>query len=125
MRRMFQKLKGLAIILLAGISLQAQAQDTTRITLPDAERMFTEKNLSLLAEKYNIGIAQAQVIQARLFNNPNFQFNGTIYNPEQKKYFDVSNRTGEYVVGVQQLLLLAGKRNKQIQLAQTNVDLAQ
>lgn len=100
-------------------------QDTVRITLPEAEQMFSGKNLSLLAEKYNINIAEAQVVQARLYNNPNFQFTGDLYNPQQKKLFDVSSRTGEYIVGAQQLILLAGKRNKQIQLAQTNVTLAQ
>ncbi len=105
--------------------LYAPAQDTLRITLPEAEKIFAEKNVSLLAEKYNVSIAQAQVIQAKLFNNPNFQFTGDIYNPQQNKYFDISNKTGEYIAGVQQLILLAGKRNKQVKLAETNVALAQ
>lgn len=102
-----------------------QAQDSLRITLAEAENIFFNRNLSILAEKYNIGIAEAQVIQARLHINPNFQFTGNIYNPVQRKFFDISNKTGEYILGAQQLILLAGKRNKQIQLAQTNVDLAQ
>jgi cobalt-zinc-cadmium efflux system outer membrane protein len=105
--------------------LPAFSQDTLRITLPEAEDIFIKRNLSLLAEKYNIGISEAQVIQAKLHINPNFQFTGDIYNPVQKKFFDVSNQTGEYIVGAQQLILLAGKRNKQIQLAQTNVTLAE
>jgi cobalt-zinc-cadmium efflux system outer membrane protein len=105
--------------------LPAFSQDTLRITLPEAEDIFIKRNLSLLAEKYNIGISEAQVIQAKLHINPNFQFTGDIYNPVQKKFFDVSNKTGEYIVGAQQLILLAGKRNKQIQLAQTNVTLAE
>ena len=46
------------------------AQDTVRITLPEAEQQFIQKNLLLLAEKYNIDIAKAQVIQAELYNNP-------------------------------------------------------
>ncbi|MGZ3925175.1 MAG: TolC family protein, partial [Flavisolibacter sp.] len=68
---------------------------------------------------------KAQIIQARLYNNPNFQFSGTIYNPEQKKFFDLSKETGEYIVGAQQLILLAGKRNKQIKLAETNATLGE
>ncbi|HMC86335.1 MAG TPA: hypothetical protein VKI61_12460, partial [Chitinophagaceae bacterium] len=48
------------------------AQDTTRVTIQDAEKQFLEKNLQLLAEKYNIDISRANVIQARLYNNPNF-----------------------------------------------------
>lgn len=98
-------------------------QDTLQLTLPEAENIFLQKNLSLLAQHYNIGIARAQIIQARLYNNPNFQFTGNIFNPEEKKVLDVSNKTGEYIVGIQQLVVLAGKRNKQIRLAQTGADL--
>jgi len=100
------------------ITVNAQ-QDTLHLSLPEAERIFTQKNLSLLAQRYNIDIAKAQIIQAKLYNNPNFQFTGNIYNPKEKKGFDLSNRTGEYIVGAQQLILLAGKRNRQIGLAET------
>jgi cobalt-zinc-cadmium efflux system outer membrane protein len=104
------------------ITAKAQ-QDTLRLTLPGAEKIFLQKNLSLLAQRYNIDIAKAQIIQARLYNNPNFQFTGNMYNPEQKKALDLSNRTGEYIAGAQQLIILAGKRNKQIKLAETNTAL--
>jgi len=104
---------------------QSNAQDTVRITLPDAEKQFTAKNLQLMAEKYNIDIARAQVLQARVYNNPNLQLVGNIYNPDQKKWLDVSNGTGEYMANIQQLIILAGKRNKQIKLAQTNVLMAE
>lgn len=105
--------------------LRGTAQDTLRISLPDAEKQFTAKNLDLIAEKYNIDIARAQVLQAKVYNNPNLQLVGNIYNPDQKKWLDVSNSTGEYIANVQQLIILAGKRNKQIKLAQTNVLLAE
>jgi cobalt-zinc-cadmium efflux system outer membrane protein len=105
--------------------LSVHAQDTIHINLAEAENLFFNRNLSILAEKYNVSVAEAQVIQAKLHINPNFQFTGNIYNPIQRKFFDVSNQTGEYIVGAQQLILLAGKRNKQIQLAQTNVALAE
>ena len=104
------------------ITVNAQ-QDTLHLSLQEAERIFTQKNLLLLAQRYNIDIAKAQTIQARLYNNPNFQFTGNIYNPEQKKALDLSNRTGEYIAGAQQLITLAGKRNKQIKLAETNTAL--
>lgn len=123
MKHKFLKLAALPG-LLCMLHVSIYAQDTVHITLPEAENRFTYRNWSLLAEKYNITIAEAQVIQAKLRINPNIQFTGNIYNPEQRKYFDVSNKTGEYIVGAQQLILLAGKRNKQIQLAQTNSDLA-
>ena len=105
--------------------LYCPAQDTLRITLPDAEKQFAAKNLSLIAEKYNIDIARAQVIQARVYNNPNIQLVAAAWNPQEKKVLDVSNKTGEYIVGVQQLIILAGKRNKQIKLAEANTTMAE
>src|ERR1700733_9393173 len=96
------RLRSLLGILGCCITIHAHAQDTTRISLPQAEDSFLNKNLSLIAERYNIDIARAQVLQAKLYNNPNFQATGAIYNPEQKKAFDVSSQTGEYIVGVQQ-----------------------
>jgi outer membrane protein, heavy metal efflux system len=115
------KILTLVTALLLFSSTFAQQTDTLRINLPDAERMFLTNNLSLLAEKYNITVSQAQVIQAKLYNNPNFSFTGDLYNPQRKKFLDISNQTGEFIPGIQQMIILAGKRNKQIQLAKTNV----
>ncbi len=101
-------------------SLHVHAQDTLHISLAEAEKQFFENNLQLLAERYNVDAARAQVIQAGLYANPNVSFTGNIYNPDQKKWLDVSNKTGEYGLNVQQLIVLAGKRNKQVKLAETN-----
>lgn len=97
------------------------AQDTVYITLHQAESRFREKNLSLLAERYNISMAEAEVTQARLYPNPNLSVTGNLYNPELRKIADISSRTGDYEFSGQQLILLAGKRSKQIKLAQTDV----
>lgn len=107
------------------LCIAAKAQDTVRITLPEAEKIFLRNNLVLLAQKYNIDIAKAQVIQARLFNNPTLSLNGNIYNPQLGKSFDISNKTGQYDIGIQQVVRLAGKRNKEIKLAETAVALSE
>src|SRR5690349_16423738 len=72
---------------------RSAAQDTLSITLPQAEKLFLQQNLTLLAERYNIDIARAQVIQARLYNNPGLSFSGDIYNPELHKAFDLSGQS--------------------------------
>ncbi|QHS58949.1 TolC family protein [Chitinophaga agri] len=112
-------------VLLLTTAITAKAQDTLHINLPEAEKQFLEKNLQLLAEKYNVSIAQAEIIQARLYNNPNLTFSGNLYNPARKQFFDLGNRTGQYEVEIQQMISLAGKRNKQIQLARTNASMAE
>lgn len=112
-------------VLLLTMGIAAKAQDTLHINLQDAEKQFLEKNLQLLAEKYNVSIAQAAIIQARLYNNPNLTFSGNLYNPDRKKFFDLGNKTGQYEVEIAQMISLAGKRNKQVQLARTNASMAE
>jgi len=114
----------MALVLCGGL-IRAHAQDTLHISIQDAEKQFIDKNLSLLAERYNIDAARAQVIQAKLYPNPNINLAGNIYNPDRKKWADVSNKTGEYAIGVQQLILLAGKRNKQVKMAETSTQIAE
>lgn len=111
------------LFLTTGISMKAQ--DTLHITLQDAEKQFLEKNLQLLAQQYNISIAKAEIIQARLYNNPNLTLSGNLYNPDRKRFFDIDNRTGQYEIGIQQMISLAGKRNKQIKLARINADMSE
>ena len=121
MRRNY--LKVAVVVALSLFSIFCQAQDSLRLTLPQAEKIFLQQNLSLLAQRYNIDMAKAQVIQAKLYNNPNIQFEGNIYNPQLKKAFNIGNPYGQYTVEVSQLISLAGKRNKQVKMAQTNVTL--
>jgi cobalt-zinc-cadmium efflux system outer membrane protein len=118
------------IILILGsffISLLVGAQphqDTVRLSLPEAEKMFLDSNFQLLAQKYNIDANKALVIQARLWPNPNFSIGHTLYSGTLNKFFP-TGANDETTVGLSQLILLAGKRNKQVQIAQANVKLTE
>src|SRR5579875_1873516 len=100
------------------------AQDTVRMTLADAENQFLQKNLSLLAQKYNISAAQALILQAKLYPNPSIDIVQSAYNPQTHGWFELNNN-GEEAIQIQQLILLAGKINKQVKIAETNALLAQ
>jgi len=103
--------------------------DTANITLPQAEKIFLDSNLQLLAQRYNIDAQKALIIQARLWPNPNLSLSRgpviPIYDPESE--FPHSNffLNSENAAGISQLILLAGKRNKQIKLARANAELAE
>jgi cobalt-zinc-cadmium efflux system outer membrane protein len=94
-------------------------QDTVSLGLSDAERLFLQNNFQLLAAKYNVNAADAAIIQAKLIPNPNLSIDQGAYNHETNKWFDVTH-TGETAISLQQLILLGGKRNKQISLAKIN-----
>lgn len=102
--------------------------DTIRLDLQQAEKMFLDSNLQLLAEHYNIQSAEALVTQARKWDNPMLITDQNIYT--NKQFFrhgtDANgNLQGQVFVQVQQLIKTAGKRGKQIDLAKTNVNLAE
>src|SRR5215471_12085248 len=112
------KLSCLVLFLLLG-SGRSIAQDTLRITLDEAEKQFLQYNFLLLAAKYQVSAADAAIIQAKLYPNPNFFIEQGAYNPETKKWFDLSS-TGQTALALQQVIILAGKRSKQVDLAKIN-----
>lgn len=95
-------------------------QDTLRLTLPQAENFFLNKNLDLIAQKYSIDSAKATVITANLYDNPDFSYSNAFYNSETHHFFDP-----EMSVQISQLIRLAGKRNKAITLAKSGIKIAE
>ncbi|HTY09573.1 MAG TPA: TolC family protein [Bacteroidota bacterium] len=98
--------------------------DTVAVTLEQAEARFLNGNLQLLAARFNIDAAKAAAYQAEIWSNPNIAIEQNAYNKFTKKYFDIS-KTGNTEVQLQQLILLAGKRDKQIRLAEINTRIAE
>src|SRR5258708_33945046 len=84
--------------------------------------MFLDSNLQLLAQRYSIDANKALVIQARLWPNPNFSIGHSIYSGEINKFFPTGNQDETYG-SLSQLILLAGKRNKQVQPSQAKLTL--
>lgn len=97
--------------------------DTILLSLQDAESLFLKNNFDLLAAKYQIAEADAAVIQAKLWDNPNLNIEQGAYNSDTRKWFDMS-QTGETAVILQQLIYLAGKRVKRINIEKINSQIA-
>jgi outer membrane protein, heavy metal efflux system len=115
-------------VLVFPVSLNAQpartVADTVNLSLEQAEHVFLNNNLQLLAARFNIDATHASMVQAGLWNNPNLSVEQNVYNQYTKRYFDFSS-SGNTGVQIQQLILLAGKRDKQIRLAETNAQIAE
>ena len=122
--------KPMILIILTFLSFTLSGQevfkDSLNISLLQAESSFISNNRSLLAEKCNINATKAQIIQAKLFTNITFAATQNVINPEyqtngSRKWFDTSDK-GETSAQVQKLFRLAGKRNKQIQIAELSAN---
>ena len=98
--------------------------DTLKLKLDSLENVFLRKNLVLLAQRYNIDAQKALVEQARLFPNPTLNYGTTLYQTATKQFFPVG-KDGEVSVGLSQVIMLAGKHNKQVKMAQTNAVLSE
>lgn len=94
-----------------------------QLSLKDTEKVFLERNLSLIAERYNIDMAQAKITQARLFDNPVISLEQNVYNRLNGKYFDMG-KEGEATAEIEQVINLAGQRNKRVRLEKVNKEIA-
>jgi cobalt-zinc-cadmium efflux system outer membrane protein len=103
----------------------AQQPDTLKLTLPQAESLFVQNNYQLIAQNYQTDQARADIITAKLFDNPTLSAETQLYNRDTKRFFETSKTNGEYQASISQLVKLAGKRNKNIQLATVGVKLAE
>lgn len=118
------------------IGLAAKAQDTLSLSRTQAEAMFLQNNLELLAEKMNIDLQEAEVMQARLWPNPEFTFNDINFwaTKRQTGGQEVApplwgsrnfGRNQQFAAELSQLVQTAGKRRKLIALEKTDVSRAE
>jgi len=80
-------------ILLAQHSRPAPGQDDEPLTIAEAVAQALEKNLDLIAERYDLPIAEARLITARVRPNPVFSLGGDHLDLLGTGYNDV-NRAG-------------------------------
>ncbi|MFO7256919.1 MAG: TolC family protein [Bacteroidota bacterium] len=107
-----------------GQHLPVNRSDTLEITLREADSLFLQNNLYLLASSMNIEAQKAQIIQARTYPNPILIVDVNAYDPEAERAFHVG-RTGQKALQLEQLIILGGKRKAEIELAKTNARIAE
>lgn len=98
---------------------QLLKQDTLRLTISEGEQLFLNKNAELLAQKYNVDAQRALIIQAKIYPNPSISYGMGINRPSN------ASVPRETFAGLQQLIILAGKRKRQIRMAETTALLAE
>jgi cobalt-zinc-cadmium efflux system outer membrane protein len=116
--RTFLLLQPAFTLIAFSIYAQGRLSDTVRLTVKQADEQFLKNNLLVMAQRYNIDIAGAQVITARLFTNPDFTINNGLAGTYE------SNPMSEQSANISQLITTAGKRNKNIRLAKIGVEQA-
>jgi cobalt-zinc-cadmium efflux system outer membrane protein len=110
---------------LGGAPASPARVDSLALTLPEAEAAFLGTNFALLTERFNIPAAQAEVMQARLFDNPTISLERNLFNPNNGRFFEHNEERFQVVGGIEQLVQLGGKRRKAVAYARTGVEIAE
>ncbi|WP_100074744.1 TolC family protein [Chryseobacterium camelliae] len=105
----------------------AQVSDTIKISRSEAESAFLEKNIDLIVQKLEISQAEAQVLQAKYWPNPTL----TVDEVNLWRTYDIEaqpalignwGKSSQVSVQVEQVIKTAGKRRKNIELQNIEVD---
>ncbi len=98
---------------------------SSSVTLADAVREAIDKNLGLLAERYNVSIAEARIITARLRPNPVLTVDSDYIDFLNR--FNRENQAGPTELSARTDFVLerGGKRERRIELAENSRAVAQ
>ncbi|WP_370899545.1 TolC family protein [Chryseobacterium gossypii] len=108
----------------AGLFIMVSSLGTAQqqMSLLDCEEAFQKNNLQLLAGQYNISMADADILQAKIWELPQLSGQVNAYNPDDKKVFDIGHAKGAQIT---QLIYMGGKKKNEIAFARSNKELAQ
>ncbi len=125
------KVMVLGILCCLATTIRVQALTDTLVLHPtEAEAVFQENNLQLLAGKLGIDEAKAKVVQAKLWPNPTLsigEINGWA-NAGSEELGRLAGRWGNHAqvaVDIEQLIHTAGKRRKLIAIEETGVQISE
>lgn len=90
-------------------------------SLPDLENHFLQNNYWLIAEKLNVNRADAEILQEKLWPNPTLNVSEVnLWSGRNSEQFPALigkyGKTQQISVGLEQLIVTAGKRKKRVQI---------
>lgn len=95
------------------MAMAAASAETLSLSLKDADALLVKQNLQLLAKRYDVSMAEADIVQARLLDNPTISLEENVYNRLNNHWFDFGKQS-EQTVEIEQAIDIAGRRAKRI-----------
>lgn len=100
---------------------RSQKDSVIQLSYSDGKAILLKQSLAVLVEYYNVNLAEAEVEQAKLWNNPLFVWNAEMYSVDQNKYFKFVNQK---LIQVEYVISSSGKRIKAVREANIGVELS-
>lgn len=127
------KKKILLLCLFLIVSILSFGQDTLKINFQEAEKIFIQNNLDLIASHYNIDVNKALVRQSKLWDNPMVSTDQNIFDNGSHKFFYHSvpqfgvdpNGVGQIFIQISQVIKTAHKRGYLINIAEDQTNISQ
>ena len=106
------------------VTANAQPPLEVRLTQHEVEQRFLSSNLQLLAQQFEINLAEADILQAKLWHNPTVSLSevNLWHNASSEKLPHLFGQKGQYQqigFSIEQLIETAGKRKKRLQWLQS------
>ncbi|MBB4035409.1 cobalt-zinc-cadmium efflux system outer membrane protein [Dysgonomonas hofstadii] len=107
-----------------------QEKQILNLNLEQIESLFLSNNLELIATKYNIGIADAAISQAKLWDNPSLSISDVnLWSTKSQRdaISDISSsfaKNTELSIELSQLILTANKRGKLVRREKVSKEIA-
>lgn len=112
-----------------GMLSAQEKQDTLIISRTEAEKIFLDNNLSLIAANFDISQADALLLQAKAWPNPNISIDEINFNRNETSerippLIGDFGKNQQFTMQFEQLFLTAKKRKKNIALEISNKEMA-
>jgi len=115
------KIKILFIALLLSLNSTGQLSETISFTYEEGKSKMLKENVRLMAEYYNLDIAEAEIQQKRLWDNPLFVWNAEMYSLAENNYFNFANQK---LLQIEYSFSVSGKRINAIKEAKIAKEIA-
>jgi len=108
----------------------SQEQELLKLNREDIEAIFLKQNLALIAEKMNTSIADAEIMQAKLWENPELSIaDVNFWTTEAQRedfYGDFPNapNSRQFSIELSQMITTAGKRRKEVAVQKVSKEIA-
>lgn len=110
------------------LTISAQPQQTLTFTAEQVEALFLQQNLELIAEKMNVDIADANIAQAKLWENPELSISDLNIWGSQSQREDAGMgsfpKNAQFSIELSQLIQTANKRGKLIRREKVSKEIA-
>lgn len=116
------------------LGIYAQMPQHLQLSAQEIEAIFLEQNLELIAEKMNIGIADAEIIQAKLWDNPELSISSVnLWSTKNQRdgedvmippLFGSFAKNTQFSIELSQLIQTANKRSKLVNREKVSKEIA-